>query len=136
MADVIRAAGGFKEEPTLILTGGPMMGTVQHDLRAPIVKRTNSIICVLDWELEEQKPELVCIRCGRCVSVCPMHLMPLLVDKELKLGGDVRELRRLNTQDCMGCGCCSYICPSHIPLVERMAQARQLVDDSREEVTQ
>ena len=59
--------------------------------------------------------------------------MPLLVDKELKLGGDVRELRRLQTEDCIGCGCCTYICPSHIPLVERMGQARQRVQ--QEEVT-
>lgn len=133
--ELIRAAGGLKEEPALVLVGGPMMGTPQSTLSAPVIKTTNSVICMLDWELAEQAQESVCIRCGRCVSVCPMHLMPLLVDKELKLGGDVRELSRLNTQDCMGCGCCSYICPSHIPLVERMAQARQLVEDSQMEVT-
>lgn len=132
--ELIRAAGGFKEEPALVLAGGPMMGE-QTELTAPVTKSTNSVVCMMDWEVGERKEETVCIRCGRCVSVCPMHLMPLLVDKELKLGGDVRELRRLNTQDCMGCGCCSYVCPSHIPLVERMGQARQLVERSRKEVT-
>ncbi len=137
MSELIKAAGGFKEQPALILTGGPMMGVVQEDLASPVTKSTNSLICMLDWELGEKKEETVCIRCGRCVSVCSMHLMPLLVDKELKLGGDVRELRRLHTEDCMGCGCCTYVCPSHIPLVERMGQAQQLVKQAsrnREEV--
>jgi len=128
MSELVKAAGGFKEKPELLLIGGPMMGLEQTDLSAPVIKSTNSLVCMLDWEWDKQKEESVCIRCGRCVSVCPMHLMPLLVDKELKLGGDVRELRRLNTEDCMGCGCCSYVCPAHIPLVERMRQALQIVE--------
>ena len=127
MSELIRAAGGFREKPELVLMGGPMMGIAQTDLSVPVLKSTNSLVCMLDWEWDKKKDETVCIRCGRCVSVCPMHLMPLLVDRELKLGGDVRELRRLHTQDCMGCGCCTYVCPSHIPLVERMGQARQIV---------
>lgn len=138
MNELVKAAGGFKDQPALILAGGPMMGVAQDDLAAPVTKSTNSLVCMLDWELGEKNEETVCIRCGRCVSVCPMHLMPLLVDKELKLGGDVRELRRLHTQDCMGCGCCTYVCPSHIPLVERMEQAQQLVkqaDRKQVEVT-
>ena len=60
-----------------------------------------------------------------------LHLMPLLVDKELKLGGDVKELERLNTQDCIGCGSCSYVCPCNIPLVERMVQARKRVQSEK-----
>lgn len=136
MSELIKAAGGFKEQPGLVLVGGPMMGAVQSDLCAPVVRSTNSVVCMLEAEQGEEKEETVCIRCGRCVSVCPMHLMPLLVDKELKLGGDVRELRRLHTQDCMGCGCCSYVCPSHIPLVERMGQAESIVKQAqKEEVT-
>ena len=127
MCELVKAAGGFQEKPTLMLMGGPMMGMEQTDLSTPVIKSTNSLVCLLDWEWDRQTDESVCIRCGRCVSVCPMHLMPLLVDKELKLGGDVRELRRLNTQDCMGCGCCDYVCPAHIPLVARMRQAWQIV---------
>lgn len=127
ISELIKEAGGFKEPPGVVLTGGPMMGAVQSDLNVPVVKTTNSVVCMLDTERGEKKEETVCIRCGQCVSACPMHLMPLLVDKELKLGGDVRELRRLHTEDCLSCGCCSYVCPSHIPLVERMAQAQQIV---------
>lgn len=137
LSELVKEAGGFQEKPTLILMGGPMMGLEQTDLSAPVIKSTNSLVCLLDWEWDKPTQETVCIRCGRCVSVCPMHLMPLLVDKELKLGGDVRELRRLNTQDCMGCGCCDYVCPAHIPLVARMKQAYQIVTDANkgEEVT-
>lgn len=128
--ELICAAGGLREEPDLVLVGGPMAGMTQTSLDVPVTKLTNGVVCMLNWEHAGKKAESVCIRCGRCVSVCPMHLMPLLVDKELKLGGDVRELARLNTGDCMGCGCCSYVCPSAIPLVERMAQARQIVEES------
>ena len=130
VSEVIRAAGGFREKPDLVLMGGPMMGTAQKELDVPVTKSTNSLICMLDWEHHQPAEEKVCIRCGRCVAACPMHLMPLLVDKELKLDAEVSELLRLNVQDCMGCGCCTYICPSSIPLLERMAQARRLVESA------
>ena len=128
--EVIRAAGGLREKPDLVLMGGPMKGVAQTDLNAPVTQSTNSLICMLGWEHSAPAEEKVCIRCGRCVAACPMHLMPLLVDKELKLGAEVDELLRLNVQDCMGCGCCTYICPSSIPLQERMAQARRLVEEA------
>lgn len=132
--DLIQAAGGLREAEVRVLTGGPMTGTVQTDRNTPILKSTNAVICLLDWEQGQRKPEQDCIRCGRCVAVCPMHLMPILVAKELKLGGDPAELVRLHTEDCMACGCCSYICPAHIPLVERMAQARNIVQGEEREV--
>lgn len=128
--DLIAQAGGLREEPSLVVMGGPMTGIDQPDLDAPIIKTAPGVVCMLGWELGEEKEESVCIRCGRCVSVCPMHLMPLLVDKELRLGAEVKELKRLNTQDCIGCGSCSYVCPCNIPLVERMVQARKLVQEN------
>lgn len=134
VADLIQAAGGLREPEARVLTGGPMTGTVQTDLNTPILKSTNGVICLLNWEQGQRKPERDCIRCGRCVAVCPMHLMPILVAKELKLGGDPAELARLHTEDCMACGCCSYICPAHIPLVERMGQAKNIVQGEEREV--
>jgi len=132
--DLVQAAGGLRESEVRVLTGGPMTGRVQTDLNTPILKSTNGVTCLLNWEQGQRKPERDCIRCGRCVAVCPMHLMPILVAKELKLGGDPAELARLHTEDCMACGCCSYICPAHIPLVERMAQARNIVQGEEREV--
>lgn len=134
VADLIQEAGGLREPEVRVLTGGPMTGTVQQDWNVPILKSTNAVTCLLNWEQGQRKDERDCIRCGRCVSVCPMHLMPILVTKELKLGGDPGELARLHTEDCMACGCCSYICPAHIPLVERMAQARNIVQGEEREV--
>jgi len=134
VTDLIQAAGGLREQKVRVLTGGPMTGAVQTDWSVPVLKSTNGVICLLDWELGQRKPERDCIRCGRCVSVCPMHLMPILVAKELKLGADPEELARFHTEDCMACGCCSYICPAHIPLVERMAQARNIVRQEEMEV--
>lgn len=136
LRELVKAAGGFRELPKLMLTGGPMMGAVLENLDAPVIKSTNSLVCLTQWEYEPPAQDTVCIRCGRCVSVCSMHLMPLLVQRELGLGGDVEELRRLHTEDCMGCGCCTYICPSHIPLKQRMAEAARRVaqaDERREE---
>ena len=126
---LIQAAGGFREEPELILMGGPMMGVAQSDLDAPVLKETNALLCLSAWEREQPRQEERCIRCGRCVSVCPMRLMPLLVDKALKLG-EPRNLEALHVEDCIQCGCCTYICPSGIPLLERMRQARQLTAES------
>lgn len=132
ISEVVRAAGGFREKPDLVLAGGPMMGVEQKELDVPVTAQTNSLVCMLAWEHHAPTQERVCIRCGRCVAACPMHLMPLLVDKELKLGAEVRELLRLNVQDCMGCGCCTYVCPASIPLLERMAQARRLVETANQ----
>ncbi len=134
VADLIQAAGGLREQEVRVLTGGPMTGTIQRDWNVPVLKSTNGVTCLLGWEQGQRKAERDCIRCGRCVSVCPMHLMPILVAKELKLGADPVELARLHTEDCMACGCCSYICPVNIPLVERMAQAKNIVQREEREV--
>ena len=123
---LVEAAGGFRDEPELVIMGGPMMGIVQSDLEAPVIKPTNSLVCMAGWERRRPRPEEVCLRCGRCVAMCPMHLMPLEVNRALTRG-DTAALMRLPLQDCIECGCCTYTCPSGIPLVDRMRQAKGLV---------
>jgi electron transport complex protein RnfC len=123
--DLIAAAGGFAEAPYKVLTGGPMMGLTQFDLSVPVIKGTNAITCFT----EDQRVEVAvphCIRCGRCVGVCPMHLMPLyLYQAERK--GNVEALNRRNIGDCIECGSCAYICPARIPLVQSFKNAKVMV---------
>lgn len=124
---LLESVGGLREKPDLVLTGGPMMGTPQFDLEAPVIKSINGLICLTAAERRGQGRESVCIRCGKCVSACPMHLSPVLIAQALRRGQTDR-LRRLFPQDCMECGCCSYICPARIPLLELVRQAGQLLE--------
>ena len=124
---LLESAGGLREEPAVILTGGPMTGTVQTDLNTPVVKNTNALLCLTQRELGSARQlETVCVRCGHCVSSCPMNLNPAFVYRAVRLGERDR-LPHLHLEDCMECGCCSYICPSHIPLVDLVRQARTIL---------
>jgi electron transport complex protein RnfC len=123
--DMIAAAEGFASDPYKVLTGGPMMGIAQFDLSVPVIKGTNAITCFSQKDkVSVENPH--CIRCGRCVSVCPMHLMPLyLYQAERK--DDIDALNARNIGDCIECGSCAYICPARIPLVQSFKNAKAKV---------
>ena len=127
-AHMIEAAGGFASDPYKVLTGGPMMGIAQFDLNVPVIKGTNAITCF------SQKDRVVvdnphCIRCGRCVSVCPMHLMPLYL-YQAERRSNIDELNKRNIGDCIECGSCAYICPVRIPLVQSFKNAKAKVREA------
>lgn len=124
---VLEACGGLREEADLILTGGPMMGTPQTDLEAPVVKNTNALVCLTRGERRKAPPESVCIRCGKCVAACPMHLAPTFIARAVRQD-ELYRLPKLHPQDCLECGCCSYSCPARIPLLELVRQARTLME--------
>jgi electron transport complex protein RnfC len=123
---LLKECGGLREKDALLLTGGPMMGSPVDQLDAPIVKNTNSLICMTQWERSGQGKETVCIRCGKCISTCPMHLSPLFIQQALQQE-DIPRLTKLHPEDCIACGCCTYSCPAHIPLVEQVAKASALL---------
>ena len=112
----IDAAGGSKEEIVKIINGGPMMGIAQPVATNPVEKATN---CILVQTPEEAKPEAInpCIRCSRCVDVCPVNLLPLYIHK-FALDEKLEQAEDYRIMDCIECGSCSYICPSKRPLVE------------------
>ncbi len=126
--DLIEVAGGLHDKTERVISGGPMMGVAQSDLRVPVIKATNSILCLLkDKNGAAENP--VCLRCGKCVSVCPMRLHPLYMYRFTN-AGKVEELKRLNILDCMECGSCAFTCPGKLPLVERFRKGKQMVREA------
>ncbi len=127
-SDVIEAAGGLTADADKVINGGPMMGISQSELSVPVVKATNSILC-LKKEKQGMATQPVCIRCGRCVSVCPMHLEPIYLYK-YTLAKRAEELARLNIVDCMECGSCAYACPARLPLVKTFREGKILIKEA------
>ena len=123
-ADVIKAAGGIKEETAQVIAGGPMMGKNVASLDVPVVKGTNAILCLTEGDPDVAEP--TCIRCGKCVSVCPMYLQPLQLYRFAK-AEDKELLDEFNLNDCMECGCCSFVCPGKLPLTETFVLAKRLL---------
>lgn len=113
---LIEAAGGLPEDTGKVINGGPMMGKALNDLSVPVTKGTSGIL-VFTEEESHRKPLLPCIRCGRCVSVCPMGLEPYLLSVLSEKKRD-EDCYREQIMDCMECGSCMYICPSGRPLLD------------------
>lgn len=127
---LIEAAGGFTEEPYKVLTGGPMMGTTQFDLSVPVVKGTNAVVCLSKKDLVEVENP-ACIRCGKCISVCPMRLLPVYMHN-YEEKNDLQQLIKLNVTDCIECGCCTYICPARIHLTQSFKTAKQKLNNAKQ----
>ena len=121
-SELVAAAGGFKEEPFKLIMGGPMMGTALADIEIPVVKATNAFLGFLQHD-DIYSKEQICIRCGRCVSACPMNLMPLYMYMHYHKE-NFDELVKLNVRDCIECGCCSYVCPGRLFLTQTFSVAK------------
>ena len=128
-SELIEAAGGLTEDAWKVIAGGPMMGVAQKDLTAPVVKGTNAILA-LSRVVKEENEHPTCIRCGTCLTVCPMKLQPLYLYR-YEAVGDVEALKRLNLVDCIACGCCSYACPGRLPLTERFKEGKKLLKEGK-----
>ena len=113
---LLDVAGGFNEEPSRLISGGPMMGQPLPSTRVPIVKGSGGILALTAAETAS-KPAMPCIRCGSCVTACPCGLLPLEMANRAR-ANDFDGAVKFGLMDCIACGSCSYVCPSHIPLVQ------------------
>jgi electron transport complex protein RnfC len=120
--EAVKLAGGVTEEPGKLIFGGPMMGFAQKSFQVPVAKNTSGIL-LLPFRLAVNYEASGCIRCGRCVQGCPMHLMPCLLSTAIE--ADRFDLAFQNhVMDCMECGSCAYVCPDHRPLVQNIRRAK------------
>ena len=126
--DLIEVAGGLNDKTERVISGGPMMGFAQSDLNVPVIKATNSILCLLkDKNGAAENP--VCLRCGKCVGVCPMRLQPLYMYRFVN-AERLDELKRLNLMDCIECGSCAFTCPGKLPLVEVFRKGKRMLKEA------
>ena len=128
MDAVMAEAGGLDEHTGKIIIGGPMMGKAAVTLETPITKRSSGIL-VLPEAMAKRKAAENCMRCGKCVDVCPMGLEPYLLmpQAEFALWDD---MERANVMDCIECGCCLYSCPSNRPLLDYIRVGKATVGNN------
>lgn len=128
-SDIIEQCGGYSEEPGKIINGGPMMGIAQFSAEVPVIKGTSGILILnkKDSKFEEVQN---CIKCARCVEICPVRLQPLIISK-LSLLNKFDEAENNHALDCIECGACSFICPSKRRLVESIRVAKREIVSKR-----
>lgn len=115
-SDLINIAGGMPENTGKVISGGPMMGKAIADINTPVTKGTSGIL-ILPKEDSQRKKMQACIRCAKCVSVCPMGLEPFLL-MTLSVKKEYEREEKEKVMDCIECGSCSYTCPSDRPLLD------------------
>ncbi|HCZ12673.1 MAG TPA: electron transporter RnfC, partial [Nitrospiraceae bacterium] len=106
--------------------GGPMMGFALYSLDVPVTKGTSGILVLPEEGVVHAEDFGPCIRCGRCIDICPMGLMPSMLSV-LSEKGFYEETKEYNLFDCFECGSCTYVCPSKRPIVQLVRLAKSLV---------
>ena len=125
VSELIEKAGGLPAETGKIISGGPMMGKALNSADIPVMKGTSGIVLVPE-EKSKRMEMRNCIRCGKCVSACPMGLEPYLLEREVN-AGLWEEAENSRIMDCMECGCCLFTCPSGRPLLDYLRLGKNKV---------
>ena len=122
-ADLLEAAGGFKQPAKKIISGGPMMGFAMVTADAPVTKTSSSILAFKE-DAVAKNPETACINCGRCVGACPSRIIPSrLADYALRHNEEA--FVAMNGLECVECGSCSYVCPAKRQLKQAIGSMRK-----------
>lgn len=122
--ELIEEAGGFKEEPVKIISGGPMMGFGIFDLDVPTTKTASALLCLTQDDVSAMEPS-ACINCGRCVEVCPGRVVPRML-ADYAENYEEEEFLSHNGMECCECGCCSFVCPAKRPLTQTIKSMRKI----------
>lgn len=124
-SEIIEECGGFKKDKEIgkVIMGGPMMGIAQHTINIPTNKGTSGILCLDKAEATTPKPKN-CLRCGKCLDVCPAFLQPLYISA-YSIKGDYESSEKFRALDCIECGSCSFICPARRPLLQSIRVAKK-----------
>lgn len=114
--------GGFTGTPGRIILGGPMTGPAQYRLDLPVIKTTSGVLIQDRSEIQllEDSP---CVRCARCVDVCPYNLMPCFIADAIE-AGDLALAEKYGVMDCRECGSCTFICPARRPITQNIKTAK------------
>jgi electron transport complex protein RnfC len=129
ISHVIGHVGGLSGQIQKVISGGPMMGITLHSLDAPVMKGTSGILA-LDENMARPAEQSPCIKCGKCVDICPMGLLPYLISANAEKDR-FDEAEKFNALDCIECGSCSYICPANRHLVQGIRLAKSEIVKNR-----
>lgn len=122
--ELIEEAGGFKEKPVKIISGGPMMGFGIFDLDVPTTKTASALLCLTQDDVSRMEPG-ACINCGKCVEVCPGRVVPRLL-ADYAEHYDEEAFLSHSGMECCECGCCSFVCPAKRPLTQTIKSMRKM----------
>jgi electron transport complex protein RnfC len=126
VGDLIEECGGFSKGVGKVISGGPMMGFALSSLDVAVTKGTSGILVMPEEIVAHGEDFGPCIRCSRCIDICPMGLMPSMLSV-LSEKGFYEEAKEYNLFDCFECGSCAFVCPSKRPIVQLVRLAKSMV---------
>ena len=124
--DLIAFCGGLTETPKKMVSGGPMMGTALWDPETPVSKGMSGLLVFSEEHDRVNTYHTKCIHCGRCVSHCPMHLMPYYLATYAK-SGKYEKAEQMDVMSCVECGTCTYNCPAGVEIVQYIRVAKGMI---------
>jgi electron transport complex protein RnfC len=126
ISELIDQCGGFRDDVAKVVAGGPMMGFALSSLDVPVTKGTSGVLVLPEEGVMHAEEYGPCIRCGRCIDICAMGLMPSMLSV-LSEKGMYEEAKEYNLFDCFECGSCAFVCPSKRPIVQLVRLAKSMV---------